>query len=213
MVIPDPVIATKEEVDAAALGGGESDVGGFTVVTTTAGLLLSGPAGAVVGSIAGAVLENLGDGEDSEEHDKILARALTALNESASESARLRVQHLDDEDTTDLDSVEESETTYNVFEGVDGYPDITYTDPGGPTGNLAVEVEHSRKLTGDPKHVVDQLQKYRGDGCSTVLVVEAGAASDAHDWLVERDEVPSRTYVAEGPALGRFVRTPVEEFR
>lgn len=204
MEFPEPTIATEEERSKVGVDEG-GDFGLATVTMTLGGLFFGGPAAAIAAGVAGAILDTAGEGEDSEEHDEILARAVAAAGEGATESGRLVVQHLEDAEIAGIDAVDEDETTHGLLDNVEGRPDIIHTDVPGENGNVVAEVEHSSVLHDDPGHVIDQLQKYREGGYQTTLVVEAGAGESAYEWLSDRDEIPWRTYVVEAPALGRFL--------
>lgn len=196
---PDPVLATDEEIDAVTT---DDNTGLASLLAGVVGYAVAGPGGAVASSVFTALLS--GSSDESDDHDEILARAVAAAVREGPESASLYVEHLADSDTDDMGIVETGETTYGIVPGVNGYPDVVYID-GAETGNAIVEVEDEQTLHTRPDHVVDQLEDYRGKGFRTTLVVEANAGEEAHDWLMDRDDVDAGVYVVEAPAFGRFV--------
>lgn len=84
--------------------------------------------------------------------------------------------------------------TRNVLDAIDGDPDLIYSDVGGPTGNMIVEVETAKAFQTQTDHTLDQLERYRLGGYQTVLAVPE-ADLDAAETFVEEHEVREPIYV------------------
>lgn len=161
---------------AAVVGGG-------------VGFAVGGP----VGAAAGAAISYWLSGREDEtsglsEHDTALLRASRAVNQIADErggdSASLYMAHLDGAEYG-VDA--EDGGTRNVLEAIDGDPDLIYSDVGGPTGNMIVEVETATSLQTQVDHTIDQIERYRLSGYTPVLAVPGGDVDAAEAFIDEHD--------------------------
>jgi|GEM_PF-4751308 len=179
---------------AAVIGGG-------------AGFAIGGPAGAA----AGAAIASWLDSQEAEtddglsEHNRALLRGARAVNQIADEaggrSASLYLAHLDNTQY-DIDAADGN--TRNVLSAIDGDPDLIYSDVGGPTGNMIVEVETAQSLETQKSHTLEQLEDYRLNGYQTVLAMPAGQREAAEEF-VEENDVREPIYVLEARELGGFM--------
>ncbi|MFC3476292.1 hypothetical protein [Halobacterium litoreum] len=179
---------------AAVIGGG-------------AGFAIGGPAGAAAGAAIASWLDSQQEAAEDglSEHHSALLRAAQATNEIADErggkSASLYLAHIDG-DEYGVDA--EDGNTRNVLSAIDGDPDLIYSDVGGPTGSMIVEVETAEALTTQKSHVLEQLEDYRLSGYQTVLAMPAGQKEVAEEF-VEENDVRDPIYVVEARAIGEFL--------
>jgi hypothetical protein len=169
---------------AAAIGGG-------------IGLAVGGPVGAAAGAGISWWLNQRESEDELSDHNRALLRAAREVNHIADErgglSASLYLAHLEGK-THDLDT--EDGGTRNVLTSVEGDPDLIYSDVGGPTGNLIVEVETVTSLQTQAEHTVDQLARYRLRGYRTVLAVPNGEKAAAEEF-VDEHKIEDPIYVVE----------------
>lgn len=154
------------------------------------GFAIGGPVGATAGAAITAWLDqrDTTTTSDLSEHNRALLRAVRGINHVAGmdggRSASLYLAHLDGDDYG-LDTEEGG--TKNVLDAIDGSPDIIYSDVGGPTGNMIVEVETAKAFETHTEHTLDQLERYRLGGYRTVLAVPKEDLSAAKEFVEEHD--------------------------
>ena len=155
------------------------------------GFAIGGPVGAAAGAAITAWLDQQRtedeDGDLSPHHTALL-RAGRQVNHIADmeggRSASLYIAHIDG---NDYGLNVEDGGTRNVLDAIDGDPDLIYSDVGGPTGNMIVEVETAESLETQVDHTVDQFERYRLGGYQTVLAVPESDIPAAEAFVEEHD--------------------------
>lgn len=188
----------------------EEDEGGSfaaAVIGGGVGFAIGGP----VGGAAGAAIASWLDHQSADDavgltpHDQALLRAARQTNVVADKrggpSASLYLAHIDGS-AYEIDA--EDGNTRNVLSTIDGDPDIIYSDVGGSTGNMIVEVETAKSLQTQTDHTLDQLADYRLGGYQTVLAMPAGETAAAETFVEEHD-VRDPIYVVEARRIGRLL--------
>lgn len=154
------------------------------------GFAIGGPVGAAAGAAITAWLDqqSTDDADDLSPHNCALLRAAREINYIADmeggRSASLYLAHLKGHDYG-LDT--EDGGTRNVLDAIEGDPDIIYSDVGGPTGNMIVEVETAKAFETQTDHTLDQLERYRLGGYQTVLAVPESDLAAAEEFVDEHD--------------------------
>lgn len=179
---------------AAVIGGG-------------VGFALGGPVGAAAGAGISYWLDqrDAAGADDLTPHNRALLQAAREINDVADErggkSASLYIAHLDGHDYG-LNA--EDGGTRNVLSAIDGDPDIVYSDVGGGTGNMIVEVETADAFKTQTEHTLDQLERYRLGGYRTVLAVPEGDRESAESFVDEHD-VRDPVYVVEASNIATLL--------
>lgn len=185
----------------------DTDDSGFTAAVIGGGLgfAVGGPVGAAAGAGISWWLDQQESEDELSDHNRALLRAAREVNHIADErggqSASLYLSHLEGE-THGLDT--EDGGTRNVLTAVEGDPDLIYSDVGGPTGNLIVEVETATSLQTQAEHTADQLARYRLRGYQTVLAVPNGEQAAAEEFVKEQ-EIEDPIYVVEAPNIATLL--------
>lgn len=154
------------------------------------GFAIGGPVGAAAGTAITAWLDqrSTDDSDDLSDHHGALLRAAREVNHIADmkggRSASLYIAHLNG-NNYDLDT--EDGGTRNVLDAIEGDPDLIYSDVGGPTGNMIVEVETAEAFETQTEHTLDQLERYRLGGYRTVLAVPESNLDAAEEFIEEHD--------------------------
>jgi hypothetical protein len=171
------------------------------------GFAIGGPVGAAAGAAISAWLDqqSVSETDDLTPHNRALLRAAREMNHVADmyggRSASLYLAHLDGNDYG-LDA--EDGGTRNVLDAIEGDPDLIYSDVGGPTGNMIVEVETARAFETQTKHTLDQLERYRLGGYQTVLAVPESDL-DAAEQFVEDHEIRDPVYVVSASNIASLL--------
>ncbi|MFC4553591.1 MULTISPECIES: hypothetical protein [Halorussus] len=182
--------ATEEQTDDG--DDGDNDGPDWKVVAAGGGIgfAIGGPVGAAAGAAISAWFDqqSVDDSDDLSDHHRALLRAAREVNTIADEqggrSASLYMAHIDGSDYG-VDAEEGG--TRNVLDAIEGDPDLIYSDVGGPTGNMIVEVETAEAFETQTEHTLDQLERYRLGGYRTVLAVPESDLSAAEKFVEEHD--------------------------
>jgi len=171
------------------------------------GFAIGGPVGAAAGAAISAWLDqqSTDESDDLTPHNRALLRAAREMNYIADmeggRSASLYLAHLDG-DSYGLDT--EDGGTRNVLDAIEGDPDLIYSDVGGQTGNMIVEVETAKAFETQTEHTLDQLERYRLGGYQTVLAVPESDL-DAAEQLVEDHEIRDPVYVVSASNIASLL--------
>lgn len=171
------------------------------------GFAIGGPVGAAAGAAITAWFDQqrTDDADDLTDHNRALLRAAREINYIADmeggRSASLYMAHLDGNDYG-VDAEEGG--TRNVLDAIEGDPDLIYSDVGGPTGNMIVEVETAKAFETQTEHTLDQLEQYRLTGYRTVLAVPKSDVSAAEEFVDEHD-VRDPVYVVAASNLASLL--------